>query len=223
MNTKHRTKTILPLATVAMILAPFANTAKAAIIMVDNRDAATSVAGWNVADSKANSPFVFGGFTFTYSTDWTDSGYAAEGAFDGTFWDDVATDRFFVNSGITGSIAISGLNDALRYNLQLVGSDDNFGRAGSYKVNDSFGDVAGPLGGDGYDPRLNGYDNADVMTFSNVSPSSGVITITVTQHEGGTSAGVLGAYTIEEVPEPSTAALLGLSGLALMRRRRRRA
>ena len=222
MNTKHRTKTILPLATVAMILAPFANTAKAAIIKVDNRDAATSVIGWNVADDVGKSPFVFEGLTFTY-TNFSNSGANNyEGAFDGTFWDGVANDRFFSNSTVAGSVAISGLNDALTYNLQLIATDENSNRAAAYQVNGSFGDVVGPLGGDGYDPKLNGYDNADVMTFSNVSPSSEVITITVISATVGQAAS-LSAFTIEEVPEPSTAALLGLSGLALMRRRRRRA
>ena len=196
--------TLLAIAGMVLALAP---AAQAAIIKVDNRNAAPSVAGWNVADSKANSPFVFGGLTFTYTGGWNDSGYQAEGAFDGTFWDDVAADRFYVNKDTTGSIAISGLNDALTYNLQLVGSDDNSNRAGDYKVNDSFGDVAGPLGGDGYDAELNGYDNADVMTFSNVSPISGVITITVTPEPGSNNPAILGAFTIETPPRAGTVIL----------------
>ena len=197
-------KKLITLFAIAGLVLALAPAAQAAIIKVDNRNAAPSVAGWNVADSKANSPFVFDGITFTYSANWLDSGYQAEGAFDGTFWNDVAADRFYVNSGNTASIEISGLNDALTYNLQLVGSDDNNGRYGAYKVNGSFGDVAGALGGDDYDCDLNGFDNADVMTFSDVSPISGVITITATPSTSNPI--VIGAYTIEPNSPPAAAA-----------------
>jgi hypothetical protein len=38
---------------------------------------------------------------------------------------------------------------------------------------------------------------------------------------GGTGTGFIGGYVVETVPEPSSTALLGLGGLALMLRRRR--
>ena len=203
MNTKHRTKTILPLATVAMILAPFANTAKAAIIKVDNNSVGLAPdATWNVIDAPATTATSVvdssgndDGVTVTH-TGWSDSSKSGtEGAYDGGVFDNAADDYFFINAGSPGTVTISGLLDSETYTIQLCNSSQDSGRVGDYVVNGSFGDGASPFNGDDHDATVDGFVNGTIMTYSGVTPSSGEIVITTTTVSG--IAVHLNAFTIE--------------------------
>ena len=63
-------------------------------------------------------------------------------------------------------------------------------------------------------------NNTTFVTYANVVPIAGAITITAASHNGG--PGVLNSFELEAIPEPATLALLGLGGLGLIQGRKRK-
>ncbi len=63
-------------------------------------------------------------------------------------------------------------------------------------------------------------EGEDYVVFSDIVPTDGTIVFNFDQGPEGTGAGAWNGLQLVEVPEPASLALLGLGGLALLRRRR---
>ncbi|MGB1130250.1 MAG: hypothetical protein ACPG4K_09370, partial [Haloferula sp.] len=180
-------------------------------IWVDHNDQiANADAKWNVfaappasatavVDANGNDD----GVTVSYSG-FSDSGNVGDhnGAFAGTAWDPGSGDYFFIGDGTTGTITVAGLLDSQTYIVRLVGSanDNATTRAGDFQVNGVLGDGSSPINGDDYDMFTDGFTNGEVMTWTGVAPSGGVITITMDDTSGATNGdgtAHLNAFSIE--------------------------
>lgn len=149
---------------------------------------------------------------------------AAPGAYyDGTPYSDLSfNDGIFTSPGNAFTITISGLSDALTYDISAIG---RIGRldgntfsltAGDNAVSDSdtYGNIANVAGG-----------SINPLSVSGATSTGGVLTITFDDPTDAEWYGVnalhVTAVSAAAVPEPSSTALLGLGGLALILRRRK--
>ena len=156
--------------------------------------------------------FAGGGINDAGENDWV--GLSTEGgSAPSEFVDSVTTDLWFNN----GTITITGLNTALTYDIYSVNHGGGSGFDAVEDTHSVTGDVSyGSSTLSRGDSRLNGAFH----TFLGVSPdNTGQIVFAVTQPSG--SNGAVNGILINAVPEPSTTALLGLGGLALILRRRK--
>ena len=116
-------------------------------------------------------------------------------------------------------MTISGLDGsgATTYDLSIFGNRSNNANAGiSYSV---VGNATTT-----YNNILQGSDDGnDTPTdmFGIQPDGSGVITISMTLPAGGHDLSIISTMSITSIPEPSTTALLGLGGLALILRRKK--
>ena len=150
-----------------------------------------------------------GGFNPAGENDWV--GLSTEGgSAPAPFVDSVTTDLWFNATSIT----ITGLDTSLTYNLYSVSQGGGSGYDTSVETQTVTGDVVyGPSTMTRGDVRVNG----NFHTFLGVSPdNTGQIVLSM-DDSNAVSNGLL----IVAVPEPSTTALLGLGGLALILRRRK--
>lgn len=152
------------------------------------------------------------GVTFAFGTGWTSS-YSIAGN-----PNNLQSDRVFT-TGTGALFTISGLDNSKTYNLALIASPD-----ASHDTDFTVGvtpltATAGSAGSDD-NGALTFTDGTTHVLFSGIASSGGVITFT-TGKASGSGAGVLFGLQLEAVPEPSTTALLGLGGLALILRRRK--
>jgi PEP-CTERM motif len=144
----------------------------------------------------------------------------------------VTEDYFFIQtSGTTGTLQINGLDPGLTYNLSMFGTRTTSAtdtRNSIYSVTDVNGlhtvtlQTSGPGAGTAANPYGN---NATIPTLNNLVPNaSGDINFTLAiGANSGSNYAYLGALEITAVPEPTTMALAGLGGLAMLlvvRRRR---
>lgn len=112
-------------------------------------------------------------------------------------------------AGTVQTITFSGLNDSLTYNLTLaIGHSTDQNLTGGTFGGDLTGSIA--LGANSAATHL--------VTFNDLT-TGGDGTITFTY--GGAVASGFSALELSAVPEPSSAALLGLGSLALILRRRK--
>ena len=129
------------------------------------------------------------------------------------FVDSVTTDLWFNNTTIT----ITGLATGLTYNLYSV---SHGGGAGFDAVEDTHSVTGDVSYGSSTHTRGAARVSGTFHTFLGVTPDgSGTIVLATTQPSGTNAA--FNGLLIEAVPEPSTTALLGLGGLALILRRRK--
>jgi hypothetical protein len=230
------TKTTLPFAAVALLAA----TSQAAVVNVDIQGTQFGNVAPGIADytgGLANGPIASdntwnyfnvgttvpngqslsaGGLTFTFGTGW--QGSFADGA-----PNNLQGDRVFAPTGVAATMTISGLDITKSYNIALIGAslasvgfETDFTIGGTTKTA-----TAAPISGTG-NGALTFVEGDSHVLFSGISGGTGSITFSVTDSVDPNSAnGVLSGLQIEEVPEPSTTALLGLGGLALIFRRRK--
>ena len=240
------TKTTLPFAAVALLAA----TSQAAVVNVDIQGTGSGNVGTGIANytgASANGPiassttwnhFTVGGnppngdsmlnlnddsgaattVDVTFGTGWL--GSFADGA-----PNNLQGDRTFIATDVSGDITIGGLNPGGTYNLALI---TGFNVAGSFSTDFTIGgttltanDTVGA--GTNANGALTFTSGGTHALFSNIiADGSGDITFSTT-NTAGASNGVLSGLQIEAVavPEPSTTALLGLGGLALILRRRK--
>ncbi|MEJ6780921.1 MAG: PEP-CTERM sorting domain-containing protein [Akkermansiaceae bacterium] len=232
------TKTTLPFAAVALLAATSAS--QAAVVNVDIQGTQFGNVGPGIADytgGLANGPIASdntwnyfnvgttvpngqslsaGGLTFTFGTGW--QGSFADGA-----PNNLQGDRVFAPTGFAATMTISGLDITKNYNIALIGASLN---TGGFETDFTIGATtktatAAPISGTG-NGALTFVEGDSHVLFSGISGGTGSITFSVTDSVDPDSAnGVLSGLQIEEVPEPSTTALLGLGGLALIFRRRK--
>ena len=240
MKTTTLTKTTLTLAAAAF-LAP-TSASQAAVVNVDFGE--TPYTG-----ASANGPIASGSVwnQFSISNDFAgavngqsmnnlldDSGTPTTvGIAFGTGWagffnaagpNNLQRDRAFTSGGGTGTFTISGLTPGGTYNLALmVDSADNGSIATDYTIGTTTMMAFGGSAGTDANGALTFTDGQTHALFSGISASAGgEITFSATQAAGSSFASFPGLQIEDSIiPEPSSAALLGLGGLALIRRRRK--
>ncbi|MFC5050877.1 PEP-CTERM sorting domain-containing protein [Rubritalea spongiae] len=158
-----------------------------------------TTANWGDAASGAN---------YTGTKPVTLSGIAATATDDGLYMNNAGAIDPIVSLSFTG-LAASQTYDILFYSAR----GNNGGVATNIGVTTGTGTGAS---------ISNSFNNdSDVGIFSATTTASGELTLTYTVGGSSSSAGALNFMSITAVPEPSSTALLGLGGLALILRRRR--
>ena len=228
------TKTTLPFAAVALLAA----TSQAAVVNVDIQGTQFGGSVTAYTGASANGPIASdntwnyfnvgttvpngqslsaGGLTFTFGTGW-------QGSFAAGAPNNLQGDRVFAPTGVAATMTISGLDITKNYNLALIGaSNDSGGFETDFTIigGTTKTATAAPISGTG-NGALTFVEGDSHVLFSGISGGTGSITFSVTDSSVGAN-GVLSGLQIESVtvPEPSTTALLGLGGLALIFRRRK--
>lgn len=121
------------------------------------------------------------------------------------------------NAGATDpivSLSFTGLAASQTYDILFYSARGNNG-----SVATNIGVTTGTGTGASISDSLN--NDSEVGLFSATTTASGELTLTYTVGGNSNQVGALNFMSITAVPEPSSTALLGLSGLALILRRRR--
>lgn len=177
----------------------------------------TTDSGWNLDSTTAaatNNRTTLD-YVFSYAT------YGAPAPFNN---DNIASDALnLTNTQGTRNVRLTTLDITKSYNFQIYGA-----REGTSEVRITNYTVLGATSGSGTltttgtDIGTGGadYNNNAILTINGITPNaSGEILIQYSVNTGG--FGYLNAFTVTEVPEPSSAALVGgLGMIALLRRRR---
>lgn len=218
------------LSTASFFYAP--GQASAATIQVDFNDAATAPgATWNTIATNTAS-FDLNDTTSTDSginlaaTGFNDTSttVAQNGAYEtvspnlDTPFNNAADDYFWMGSGIIATVTLSGVA-AGTYNFELFSSrNTTAGKFSDYTIK---GDASDNANSTGFDAFADGFTNGEFMVWNSVTANGTEdIVISVTT-ASGTPRAYFNGFTMTAVPEPSSTALLGLGGLALILRRRR--
>lgn len=202
----------------AVLLA--SGTASAAVIGVDATSAGGLYDGAGVLDTSSRTwvDASFGSFTLGSDAVSINMG-GADSAFGGTARELTGgIDLFnyirgtrFVDSNFT--VTLSGLSDALTYNIVAFGADRFLDRGSKYTV----GGVAKSTTGD---QTTSFAEGVNYVRFNGVSTNgSGVLTIDVSSSGEGVIQ--INGFEIQAVPEPGSLALLAMGGVLIARRRRR--
>ena len=137
-----------------------------------------------------------------------------------------ATEDYFFSEFGPATITISGLNPNWIYDLSMFGTRNTTEvRITTYTVTDRNGTYQTTLQTSGTDIGGAGYNGnrTNIAGLDNLVPSlAGTLTFSISGSGANPRFGYLGVLGIT-VPEPSSALLVGLSGIALLTRRRRSA
>lgn len=221
-----------------------ANSVSAEIIWVDFGNTGNTTSGnWNNvtgvagADDKTDLINSSGGTTgigmnissgsFTGASDFNGGVAADTVMFDPFEAASVITDAAFTNTGVTGTLAFSGLDSSLIYSFTMTGArttdTERFTRYtitgfGTQTLQTS-GNV--PFAGNGVN-----WNNNSVVTIGGITGVTSVnLTIeanSLSDFTGSNQFGYINALEINSIPEPSTLVLFGLSGIAILAALRRR-
>lgn len=232
MNLRH---TIASTLTIALA----AGAAQAAMLDVridfnTGTTAATAPGGnWNTVIHSASSQSLIdfntglsSGTTITVSG-WTTLGGGTnnwnEATNPGPTWLDAgklaAEDRIYNNPNATnsrtGTITIAGLDSSKQYIIELVAAENtsNANTAADFQVQ------SGPV--TAFNIKNDGYTAGNWLTWTNVTPISGSITITAMGDINTQERISANALRVLEVPEPGSLALVGIASLLLLPRRQR--
>ena len=242
---KSPTLTNLPIAAAALFLVTTAS--NAAVINVDVQGLAGSTSAENYTGGSANGP-IASGTTWNHftagddplSTPLTnlidDSGAATtvavsfgsgwSGSYADGFNNNLQGDRTYTLAAAQGMMTISGLIEGGQYNLAMITGVNGSGLfSTTFSIVGETPETATALtaaGGSGNGP-LTFTEGTTHVLFENITATDGSITFTTQSTLGSSTnyAGVLAGLQIQAVPEPSSAALLGLGGLTLILRRRK--
>ncbi len=221
-------KTHTPTAS-AMLLA-IATGAVASTVFIDWSTSASTPGGadsngnhWNSVDSDVTDLLGSDGVATTWdvttavlnnSGNGNDSGFGGTGV-NGPIGSAPFDQSFAVIDGIYSqsesgfaTISFSDLDLSSVYYFSAIGGRNSSGTDGNIEVTTGTG-TGGTL-----------LNSGAILDFSVTSDASGVIVLKFAGPDGGQNA-TFNALSISSVPEPSTTALLGLGGLALILRRRK--
>jgi len=118
-------------------------------------------------------------------------------------------------SATAQTLTLTGLSENTSYQIQAFMTDSRGGGVGARAQTVAMGDGTGDQTGASTDP---GTPTFFIGTFST---GAGETTVDMQAFNTADTGGFLNAVSIRTVPEPSSAALLGLGGLALIMRRRK--
>jgi len=204
-------------------------TLNAAVIQVDLSANDTSPgAAWNTIAGDISDAALLDtsesatGITLTASG-WSSSSNTANntnqaGAFDAAFGL-AADDNFNVGSG-TATITLSGIA-AGSYIFEIASSRSSAGsgnRLADITVGNNFADTT--PNGDDFNANSDGFVDGSLLVWNSIT-ANGADDVVIQITAGSGDFGYINAFTISPVPEPSSTALLGLCGIALILRRRR--
>jgi hypothetical protein len=165
-------------------------------------------------------PVVVGGVTFTAPTHFNlnPANYVntSPGLADPNL-DDIMTDWVFQPPAFTGTMSDAIVVPSSRYKLQLLFYDPFASSRGHWDITAEGQTLVN------FDATTT--TSPTVITFDNVFVTDGALNVSLA-HNASTPSGdyeTLAAFTVEEVPEPSSVAFLGLGGLLLARRFRSKA
>jgi hypothetical protein len=152
--------------------------------------------------------------------------YAAEPGGSVPAWVDLdAIERTWYYRGVA-AITISGLGTT-PYHVDFIAARSSSGpsstaRQGSYTIGGSAADSGGTssTASTVWNAHYDGWELGGVMTWNDVSPDAGDITIDISGESPGENVYPT-AIRLTAVPEPASLSLLALGSLALLRRRRR--
>lgn len=132
--------------------------------------------------------------------------------------DDVATSDYFWRGAGTATITLSGLDNGLTYNISLVSVRATSGsRVADITVGGAF--TTDEVSSDDYD-SFTGFGNRSILNWSGVTPTGGVIEISLAAGSGQST--FINAMQIA-VPEPGTYATVAgalILGFVMFRSRR---
>ncbi|MFC5050455.1 PEP-CTERM sorting domain-containing protein [Rubritalea spongiae] len=223
----------LPLA--ALALAGLASTSSAAIVVGDvigfdfGTDAG-SATNFNIDAAPGNQTFtdvintsgtVLTGVDFTFSNTPANSGDGGDSNissdYSSVFPNAAQNDAFFESNAGQWTLTFSGLDDSLSYDL-TIGSYWAGGTAAQKENRNTGWEVDGVQLGTVADSLSDSYVN-----FTNLSTDGSGNLVISTYDLNANTISTLSALTLTAVavPEPSSTALLGLGGLALILRRRK--
>ncbi len=232
-------KTFALLAVAAAALATSAHAATTVLVDFGNTGPSAVYTEGGISYNKADSKNTFANLTATdsSSTTWsvTVSGAGAGSGSQPDVWggtsanavspftnlsDTALKDGFYINNNNTLTIAFSGLDNSMMYNLAAFGAQTTDGVNTPSNFSLTVGTSASP-GTQVLDLQANPTTGAAAQ-WGSVAPVGGNITLTVTANGagGGGLRTELNAARLEAIPEPS-AALLGAFGLLGLLRRRR--
>lgn len=150
---------------------------------------------------------------FLGTTDQVGYNAAGVGNYTGTPYSDLSYNDGIYHGGGTGTVTISGLNDALTYDLSVAANMLAVTTFGATVTNPASGNSGAYTGAAIHNGGTNPIQPFTLTGLQ--TDGSGNLVINFTN-----SPTILGALTITAVPEPSSLALLSLGGLCLARRRR---
>jgi hypothetical protein len=117
----------------------------------------------------------------------------------------------YVNCG-PATLTITGLDNAMKYNLILYGAQ-NFqgGRGATFTMNAVSLSTTG-------DQQSSFAEGVNYVRYDNLAPTSGSLSATIST--GPESVGIFNGFQLQVIPEPGSLGMLGAAVIAMLLRRK---